>query len=79
MTTAEQLAGPEAQVTYGPVPGVADLCWPGGRATIHADDEGRIRIVHLDLSDLATSTFTEVLHAVRGAKHPTPSASTFAS
>ncbi|MFE4869588.1 hypothetical protein [Streptomyces sp. NPDC056682] len=79
MTTAEQLAGPEAQVTYGSVPGVADLRWPGGRATIHANGEGRIRIVHLDLSDLATSTFTEVLHAVCDAKHPTPSASTTAS
>ncbi|MEU3742935.1 hypothetical protein AB0E78_38505 [Streptomyces sp. NPDC032198] len=79
MTTAEQLAGPEAQVSYGSVPGVADLRWPGGRATIHADDEGRVRIVHLDLSDLSTSAFAEVLHAVCGTKHRTPSASTIAS
>lgn len=79
MTTAEQLAGPEAQVSYGSVTGVADLRWPGGRATIHADDEGRIRIVHLDLSDLSTSAFTEVLHAVCGTKHLTPSANTIAS
>ncbi|MFI6088493.1 hypothetical protein [Streptomyces sp. NPDC051218] len=79
MTTAEQLAGPEAQVSYGSVPGVADLRWPGGRATIHADDEGRVRIVHLVLSDLSTSTFAEVLHAVCGTKHLTRSASTIAS
>ncbi|MGW6021311.1 hypothetical protein [Streptomyces sp. NPDC055099] len=79
MTRAEQLAGPEAQVAYGSVPGVADLRWPGGRATIRADDEGGIRITHLDLSGLSAKTFVNVLHTVTAAEVPAPSASTTAS
>ncbi|GAA3835641.1 hypothetical protein GCM10022403_080460 [Streptomyces coacervatus] len=79
MTTAEQLAGPEAQVAYGSVPGVADLRWPGGRATIHADAEGGIRIAYLDLSDLTASTFVNVLRTVTGAEVLAPAASTTAS
>ncbi|MEU4999308.1 hypothetical protein [Streptomyces sp. NPDC021622] len=77
---AEQLAGPEAQVTYGSVPGVADLRWPGGRATIHAIDEGGIRIAHLDLSDLSASTFVNLLRiTATGTAVFTPSAGTTAS
>lgn len=79
MTTAEQLPGPEAQVAYGSVPGVADLRWPGGRATIHANDEGDIRIAHLDLSDLTASTFVNVLRTVTGAEVLAPAANTTAS
>ncbi|MEV6840261.1 hypothetical protein AB0N17_38185 [Streptomyces sp. NPDC051133] len=79
MTTAEQLVGPEAQVAYGSVPGVADLRWPGGRATIHADDVRGIRIAYLDLSDLTASTFVNVLHTVTGTEILTPAANTTAS
>ncbi|MGW2719888.1 hypothetical protein [Streptomyces sp. NPDC001492] len=79
MTMAEQMAGPEAQVAYGSVPGVADLRWPGGRATIHADDEGSIRIAHLDLSDLTASGFVNVLRTVTGTEVLANTASTTAS
>lgn len=79
MTTAEQLAGPGAQVTYGSVPGAADLRWPGGRATIRADDEGGIRIAYLDLSDLTTSTFVNVLRIVTGTGVLAPAANSTAS
>lgn len=79
MTTAERLAGPQAQVAYGSVPGVADLRWPGGRATVRADDEGGIRIAHLDLSDVPARTLVNVLRTVTGTEVLAPTVSTTAS
>ncbi|MGW0731686.1 hypothetical protein [Streptomyces sp. NPDC002851] len=74
MAKARRLAGPEAQVSYGSRPGVADLRWPGGRAIIHADDEGSARIRHLVLTELPTSAFGDVLRAVGPAEDRSSSA-----
>ncbi|GGX51018.1 hypothetical protein [Streptomyces noursei] len=64
VAVAQQLPGPEAQVSYGSRPGVADLKWPGGRAIIHADEDS-VCVRHVDLSDLTASGFAGVLRAAR--------------